>query len=284
MPVSSSPLKSRCLTLADLAIADELRSLAGWNQTLADWERLVAFSPEGCFLAEWDGAGVGTVTTTAYGAELAWIGMMLVHPEYRRRGIAKALMERAIQSLQGRGVKCIKLDATPAGEPVYRQLGFEPEWELQRWERETMATDREWAATETAPVAAEPFSVRYPATLDRTAFGADRGDWLRLLSMCGRSRSMSRGFGLLRPGMLADYIGPVVAEDESQAEVILRELLAGTSRRVFWDIPRPNVSAEAFAKQFGFRPVRSLRRMSMGPTRGASNPRLQYAIGDPATG
>src|SRR5688500_17823494 len=131
----NSPLRLRPLTREDLSFADSLRALAGWNQTLADWERFLALEPDGCFLAEWQGVSAGTATTTVYGAELAWIGMVLVHPEYRRRGIGQALLERCIEYLSKRGVRCIKLDATPEGKRVYANLGFQDEWTLTRWER-----------------------------------------------------------------------------------------------------------------------------------------------------
>jgi len=130
----SSPLQVRTMLPADLPFADSLRALVGWNQTLADWQRFLSMEPEGCFLAEWDGAPAGTATTVVYGTDLAWIGMVLVHPDYRRRGIGGRLLLKCIEYLQVRGVRCIKLDATPQGRPVYEKLGFRDEWTMRRWE------------------------------------------------------------------------------------------------------------------------------------------------------
>ena len=92
----SSFLHIRILTSDDLPFADSLRAIVGWNQTLDDWRRFLAMEPEGCFLAEWDGAPVGTATTLRYGLEVAWIGMVLVHPDQRRRGIGKASLHHCI--------------------------------------------------------------------------------------------------------------------------------------------------------------------------------------------
>src|SRR5580700_4974672 len=112
-------LRMRTMLPSDLSFADSLRALAGWNQTPADWRRFLAMQPEGCFMAQWNGVPAGTATTTVYGSDLAWIGMVLVHPEYRRRGIGRGLLLKCIEHLQARRVRCIKLDATPQGRPVY---------------------------------------------------------------------------------------------------------------------------------------------------------------------
>src|SRR5207253_338766 len=68
-----------------------------------------------------------------------WVGMVLVDPEFRRRGVATALMGAALDHLRRRGVTTVKLDATPAGRSVYERLGFEPESLLRRWAGEAPA-------------------------------------------------------------------------------------------------------------------------------------------------
>jgi len=45
----------RTMTTNDLALGLRLSRQAGWNQTGADWVRLLYFEPEGCFVAELDG-------------------------------------------------------------------------------------------------------------------------------------------------------------------------------------------------------------------------------------
>ncbi len=60
--------------------------------------------------------------------------MVLVDPEYRRRGIATRLLGAAIDYLKNAGVPSIKLDATPAGQPLYEILGFAGEVMIERWQ------------------------------------------------------------------------------------------------------------------------------------------------------
>jgi predicted N-acetyltransferase YhbS len=126
-------VKIRSLTAIDLSAAQRLREQAGWNQTDDDWRRLLAWSPDGCWVAELDGQIVGTTTVTAYGRRIAWIGMVLVDEAHRRQGIGRALLSHAIAYLERRAVQTIALDSTPEGQPLYARLGFEDAFELARW-------------------------------------------------------------------------------------------------------------------------------------------------------
>lgn len=163
-------LRIRGLIETDLGFAGRVREIAGWNQLPADWRRFLALEPDGCFLAEVDGQAAGTATTTVYGSDLAWIGMVLVHPEFRRRGVGTALLGHAIHYLREiRRIPSVKLDATPEGLPLYEKLGFQAEWGLRRWLSKPGAHrtggERELSSDPLSPMSAE---------LDREVFGADR--------------------------------------------------------------------------------------------------------------
>ena len=153
-----------------------LTEQAQWNQTERDWRRLLQSPPKGCFGAFLDGRLIGTVTTVAYGTELAWIGMMLVDPDYRRRGLGTRLMQAVLEHLQRIGAASIKLDATPAGRPLYESMGFRPEGLVERWEGMGKATGKnKWPA----------WDERFRPALygfDRLAFGADRSPNPRLFN------------------------------------------------------------------------------------------------------
>src|SRR6185503_15490799 len=132
----------RLLFESDIPAAMRLKEAAGWNQTEADWRRLLSLEPNGCFAAVNDGRLVGTTTTTTYGNELAWIGMVLVDPQERRQGVATRLMKVAIDYLKDR-VATVKLDATALGRPVYERFGFRVECGLERWSGTSNARDAE---------------------------------------------------------------------------------------------------------------------------------------------
>lgn len=284
----TQPLQIRILTPGDLPFAGSVRALAGWNQTLDDWRRFLAMEPEGCFLAEWEGQPAGTATTLRYGPDLAWIGMVLVHPDLQRRGIGKALLHHCIGWLQERRVRCIKLDATPAGKVVYDALGFQDEWTLNRWEHAGLSLEK------SADARLRPWregDAGLTAPLDVAAFGVPRCVLAEALARQSRGFVFERvpgrigGYGFLRPGSRASYLGPIVAESAEAGLVLAQALLAtGGAGRVFWDIPDANRAAVDWARAHGFEPQRLLTRMFLGENATPGDPAMQFALAAPEVG
>jgi GNAT superfamily N-acetyltransferase len=279
------------MTQADLPSADELRRLEGWNQRPQDWARLLALEPQGCFVAKAGADVIGSVTTTIYARELAWIGMMLVHPQHRRQGIGKALMRRALEYLTSQGVTCVKLDATPTGLALYKQLGFVSEWTLTRWQItgncRVLPIGNEPRRTRALTHVDWPFIER----LDSRVLGVSR---LPLLQHLNEDSLSSRvwpvegpiaGWGMLRPGAQANYLGPVVGLSLEAAYELVRDLLAGQSgASVFWDVPDQNETGRHLAQELGFQPVRPLTRMRSSADSSLGSPHAQLGIADPALG
>lgn len=188
-PLCSDDILIRCMRSGDIAAGMRLKSIAGWNQTERDWKLFLDVNPDGCFVAECDGVVVGTVTTIVYEDRIAWIGMMLVDPVYRRQGIATRLMNHAVAWL-GHDIT-IKLDATPLGKTVYDRLGFVEEYALCRVSADSVATDG------VHPVDISPVSSSDAVGLALTALRGiagkavvidapvSRDDFLRRLYSCG---------------------------------------------------------------------------------------------------
>ena len=121
------------MTIDDLKLGLGLTKQAGWNQTESDWLRFMNMEPTGCFVAELNRASVGTTATCVLG-RVAWIAMVLVDVNARSRGVGTALLKHALNYLDERKVVTVRLDATPAGQPIYEKLGFAPEYGLARFE------------------------------------------------------------------------------------------------------------------------------------------------------
>ena len=249
----------RLMQADDIDRAMSLKEAANWNQTRMDWERILRLEPTGCFVDAREGTLAGTTTVLRYENDQAWIGMVLVLPRFRRRGIATALMQHALAWVSARGIPVSRLDATLMGRPLYLRLGFKDEEVIERWER---------PAEGDSPAAYPDRPSEFPSHLmeaDRHAFGCNRSRLLRDLAddpsvdlALGDS-----GFAFSRPGSAARQIGPCVASRESAAESLLCETLAlRPGERVFWDLLPSNKAACRLARRLGFRRARRLVRMA----------------------
>ena len=277
-------VRFRLMTRDDIPAGMRLKDAAGWNQTVGDWDRLLFASPQGCFAAECAGQVVGTATTIIYEGRLAWIGMVIVDPQHRGKGIGTTLLERAIRYLDSRSVPAIKLDATPQGKPLYEQFGFIKEYDVERW-----AVKRSSGKRVEGNVSEESHDV---LQLDREVFGADRSGLLRSLTQAAsvftlveRRDGVVAGYTFGRSGSLADHLGPWMARDEVIAAKLLDEFLRRSGRdRVFVDCIRPSPWAVRLVRERGFEFSRPLTRMVRGANTRPSRPELLGAVLGPEFG
>lgn len=61
----------------------------------------------------------------------AMILNMYTEPEFRRRGLARSLMETMIAWCRTQGYKTVSLHASDFGRPLYESLGFQPTNEMR---------------------------------------------------------------------------------------------------------------------------------------------------------
>jgi GNAT superfamily N-acetyltransferase len=260
----------RLLRSGDLPGAMELSRAAGWNQTIADWEMLLRLDPQGCFAIELDDRIVATTTLLCYGEKLAWIGMVLTRPEYRRMGFAKRLMQTALDRAAELRIDCVKLDATPEGQPLYEKLGFKTEQVIERWFcDQPQKNEHGKLALPHIPPSPE---------IDRAAFGADRTHVLAELETRNISATTADAYCLSRNGTNFRYLGPCVATEPQAARVVIEQTLrASTASGWYWDLLSSNKMAVELAGKLGFVPKRRLERMSLGK-RLDKNDQMVYAI------
>ena len=279
-------IEVRLLRESDIPAALRLKHLAQWNQTENDWRRLLRLEPGGCFCATIDDEVVGTTTTTTYGHELAWIGMVLVDPRRRQLGIGTKLMHVAIEYLSKAGVTTIKLDATAVGRQLYQKLGFKEESLIERWEG--VAGTRSVADS---PLDAE--ASREALDLDREAFGTDRSKLIEMLidDCCVKPlvvKSVDKrltGYGLSRNGTAAVYVGPVLATNRGGATTLVDGLLGQMpGQRIYIDLNTQFEGGRQILSERGFVKQRDLIRMSYGKESKAGSSPAIFAIAGPEVG
>ncbi|MEO6906388.1 MAG: GNAT family N-acetyltransferase, partial [Abditibacteriaceae bacterium] len=278
----------RNLTMDDLDAAMRLKTLAGWNQTEDDWRFILKNHNTDYFAAVHNGKVVGTAGAIRFGDTLAWIGMVLVDPEFRRMGIARKLLQEVLDNLQE--CSSVKLDATALGLELYEQNGFVREYSLQRLIHPHLPIIDPLPDGEVFPMNDEKFSEAL--VLDRQIFGADRSMLLRFLwgnspdaAYCVRNQNGVSGFCFGRSGTNFYQIGPVAAENFDDARVLISHAmhpLAGQA--VGLDVPESQSELIEWLQKLGFVTQRSFVRMARGEQSALGVPEAQFAITGPEFG
>jgi GNAT superfamily N-acetyltransferase len=274
--------------MGDIPAGLHLCRLSRWNQLEEDWRAFLDSPDGGGWLAEHEGTAVGTVTFLRYGRRFSWLSMMLVHPDARRAGIGTRLVDAALDALPGG--TCVRLDATPLGEPFYRRFGFSGEYELVR-AKVAVPSGRFGPVPENVrPMGTGDFAEVF--TRDCQVFGADRS--VLLASFYRRAPDLAwtvhRGETLLgycfgRPGYLYRQLGPVVAESAAAARDLVFRCLAGQpGEDLALDVPRSARGWIAWLESVGFIIERPFLRMCRGQTRCPGLAGRQFAIAGPEFG
>lgn len=233
-------------SLTDLEALARLRAELGWHRSdpllrgvmLWDGGRIFVVRAGALVPALRASAHEPVAATSAIAAgPVGVIGNVAVRPEFQRRGLGRLLMTHALTWQRQQGVRSVWLDATPAGRPLYRHLGFTDmslSWYVHAPLRNIhidrlAALARGYTTTRTAPEGLSKI-----ASLDHDAFGGDRMGLLSALAgqaECalyiatanGDGRDAPLGYALTRrteaPGK-GIRLGPMVAPNDRVAAAL----------------------------------------------------------------
>lgn len=250
----------RPATLDDLQIVIDWAASEGWNPGLNDAACFHAADPSGFFVGESEGRLVSAISAVKYGKSFAFIGLYIVHPDFRGRGIGMATWNHALNSVAGRN---LGLDGVLEQAGNYCSSGFSLAYSTIRYRMlggSEGATSFDWRAL------SGQTSIR---SFDRRYFPADRGAFLDAwLTQPGavfgvkQSNLHIEAYGVMRRCREGWKIGPLFAEGTSAAEHVL-EQLAGQAEElpVFIDVPQCNREAVAMVDRIGMQPVFETVRM-----------------------
>ena len=268
------------IDIVELGVGDAQAGLvlsteAGWNQNEADWR---FFLDKGVAFGVRDRARlVATAALLPYSAGNAWISMVLVTADFRRRGIATRLVDACLDVAKRRGLTTW-LDATPAGATVYGPLGFMPTLQLRR-----LRLTKPQGTVATRPPSAG--NLDGLAARDASAMGFDRSTLLSEFSARTGSRILSddRAIALVRNGRTAHHIGPLLADRADQALALVDAIVQSETGPLLIDAVH---SREAFLNGLvssGWNIERPFQRMRFGrPT--APPAQLPFAVAGPEFG
>lgn len=272
---------------SDLPSLMQIKNAENWNQTENDWLFLMEQFPQYCLVAL-DGENVvGTITSTNFKNQVAWIGMMLVSKLYRGHGISKLLMTTMIESLKD--CESIKLDATPAGAHVYTKLGFQDEYEIFRMTHTGERNMDEPGNTMVRQIDEERLSSLF--AMDQKVFGTDRSGLLKYLLEQGANvngyiskNGKVDGYLLTRPGTNFTQMGPVIAESSDDAIQLVEDAMTKINGSMVIDVLADKKGLVGWLEEAGFTTQRSFTRMYLKGNPYPGEAKKHFAIAGPEFG
>ena len=201
-------------------------------------------------------AGIGTAIRHY---DTAWLAHIIVHPDYRSRGIGKAITQTLIESIDRRQYKTIYLIATDLGFPLYQKLEFKEETGYVHLTRKSINVP--------APVCSSiiPFEKKYHnevLALDKYVSGEDRQERLKdqldtaLLSLWEKKLA-----GVYFPQL---GNGLIIANNPSAGIELMKLRI---EERDFAILPVENKPGIEFLLKNDFKQVRISKRMFLGKRR-----------------
>lgn len=251
------------LRVAEAAV--EWAAAEGWNPGLDDAERFARADPEAFLATERDGEIIATVSCALYGDRYAFVGFFIVARALRASGVGSALLDRALERAGGR---TIGLDGVLEQQRYYERRGFELARRNVRWRT---ASTGGVPAEGAVALSSVPFDELL--AYDASVFGSTRERFLRSwvqrppgCALACRTRKGLSGYGVLRHCLAGAKVGPLFADDEETAELLLRGLLAAVpaGTDVFIDLPAANPRTERLRASREMEPVFETARMYRG--------------------
>jgi GNAT superfamily N-acetyltransferase len=257
----------RVMNRRDVDIALGWAREEGWNPGLDDAAAFHAADPTGFLMGFVDGSPASCISVVKYGESFAFLGLYIVRPQHRGKGLGKAIWDAGMASA---GDRTVALDGVVAQQENYKKSGFALAHRNARWGGRL--NGRLTVRSFVRPIGPEDL----PAILayDAAVFPAPRESFLKVWLQRSATRQTEgffedgrlRGYGSMRRCAEGWKIGPLFADTPEIAEALVATLVTpAASDTIFIDIPEPNAPAIAIAMRLGFTPTFETARMYRGP-------------------
>ena len=206
--------------------------------------------------AEVDNKIAGTGNVFIQG-ETAWLGNIIVHQEFRKRGIGKAVTEKLMNISEANNCKSILLVASRDGEKLYPKLGFKISSYYEFYKNERILD----LGTSESIVKNAARYYSQVNKLDKKISGEVRSDFLKAyFSNSFVFKNLSNNIeGFYLPGCGR---GLIIAENDKAGIELLK--LRCKENRFNTVIPEQNESAKRFLLENGFELYNKAPRMYFG--------------------
>ncbi len=244
----------------------------GWNPGLSDADSFWATDPQGFMAIDVDGQMAGAGCAFYHGPEYGFMGLFIMWPEFRGKGLGRTLWYARRDKLRSRLAVggTIGMDAVTNMIPFYADGGFEV---LYRHCRFTLSAESISAEVNPSVVALAMEDYAEVQKIDRHGFPCERDKYLKAwISQPGaywlglQGGNGLDGYCVMRPCRTGWKIGPLLARGKEPARQLFLACIAqAKSGPVFLDVPENNPAAWNLCEEFHMEQVFECTRMYLGP-------------------
>ena len=250
------------MTFEDVELAIDWAAEEGWNPGLYDARCFYATDESGFLKGVLDGEMIASISVVKYDSEFAFLGFYIVKPEYRGQGYGYLLWQEAMKDVEGYNVA---LDGVVDQQPNYKKSGFKLAHRNIRFEGIKGKAVPTYKSVDLSQV---PF--HQLLEYDRQFFPAERKEFLKLWISRPQTKALGildgqqlKGYGVIRKCRQGYKIGPVFAEDDKKAMMLIQDLISELKEgeAFFLDIPEVNKKARAITQALSMKSVFETARM-----------------------
>ncbi|MBH0157328.1 GNAT family N-acetyltransferase [Fictibacillus sp. 5RED26] len=252
-------LKAEQLNDNDVSSLIELSSSVGWDYDDHEIKTILSSgkihghkTPEGKI--------VTSAAIIPYDTNLASIGMVIVHSDYRGLGLGKAVTQQCMASVSKK--TSIMLISTDEGKTLYESLGFRTVDVVHKFLCENFVSESFEVSNEFTLETYKVEDFHQMMEVDAAAFGDQRSKFLlNRIEQCKQcivvknQNSHIIGFGLSVQGPINLIVGPIVAPDFKTAASIMKELASNHHGKLRIDVPSGQHDFMTFLHTCGFNKV-----------------------------
>lgn len=231
----------------------------GWNPGLDDAPAFHTADPDGFFVAVDGLTPVAAISVVNHTDTFAFLGLYIVRPSYRGKGIGYGLWSHAIQHAQGR---TIGLDGVPEQQDNYAASGFAHAGGTTRYAGSVLAEASDELRL------AEPSDVDTLIAQEAAYSGVAKPRYLSAWFQNTENRKTylgAEGFFTVRKCQDGSKIGPLVAARVEAAHSMIQHAATVFGTSLVIDVPETSEALATLCSTLALAPGFETARMYRGP-------------------
>ncbi|MGH0941460.1 GNAT family N-acetyltransferase [Bacillus mycoides] len=203
---------------------------------------------------------IASAAIILYRETLASIGMVIVHPDYKGRGIGKIITDSCVKSVSTQIP--IMLIATDEGKILYEKLGFRAVSYVSKYICNSYNANYHCVGNEEYIVNYEERDLEDIIQIDKDAFGTNREEFLKYRIIQSEQCIVTKdaqqnvlGYGISIQTPENKIIGPIVAKNDKMAMRMVHYLAKGHNGKLRMDVPEGKKDFMKELEIIGFKKV-----------------------------